>query len=125
MAFTSDLGGAGADKRHEIELRAQQQSVTKELYNLPKNDFEPHKGDLWKLSIRHSFGFTQCIQASDINHIKIKESSKDGWNIESIVTFVIFDNGGWQLSSADLNIYRWIDKDRQPSHKEFKLNLVL
>jgi len=125
MAFTSDLRTAGSDGSHAIELRARQLSIKKYLYNLPKDDFEPHKGDLWKLSIRHYFGFTQCIRARDINHIKIQQASNDGWNIESVVTFVIFDNGGWQLSSADFNVYQWIDGNKLPSHKEFKLNLVL
>jgi len=125
MAFTSNLRSAGSDGKHAIELRARYLSITKKLYNLPKDDYEPNKGDLWKLSIKHYFGFTQCIRARDINYIKIREASNDGWNIESVVTFVIFENRGWQLSSVDLNVNQWIDGNELPSHKEFKLNLVL
>ena len=125
MAFTSNVRHAGSDSSHGIELRVKQQNFRKRLYDRPGDDYDPHKGDLWKLSIRHFFGIDQCIRASDINHIKVLQWSNDGWNIESIVTFVIFDNNGWRLSSADLNVYRWIDGDDLPHHKEFKLNLVL
>ena len=64
------------------------------------------------------FGFSQCIISSDINHIMIWAGSNDGWNIESIFSFVIFEGGGWQLSSIDLSVYQWIDGDSKNEYKQ-------
>ena len=51
------------------------------------------------------------------------QGSNDGWNIEYIVTFAVVDQNNWELTSADFNIFRWIDGDNAQTHKEFALSL--
>ena len=51
------------------------------------------------------------------------QGSNDGWNIESIVTFAVVDLNNWELTSADFNVYQWIDGDDAEAHKEFTLSL--
>ena len=93
------------------------------LYNRPGDDYAPNKGDLWKISLS-SFEFDDyCITRSEIENLALLEGGNDGWNIESVVTFL---NRGthYHLLSRDFNVYRWLDGDGQLSHLRFDLNLV-
>ena len=36
---------------------------------------------------------------------------KDGWNIESIMTFLHI-NGRYEIVTADFHVNRWVDEDR-------------
>ena len=90
-------------------LKAKGQTSIKNLPDLPRDDFEPQKGDLWKLHIKDFFGFDDCITEKDVDGITIVQGSNDGWNIDSIVTFVVADQYYWELSSVDLDINQWID----------------
>ena len=123
MAYTSGIKNAGADQSHRIRLQAEGLSNTINLPDLPKDDFSPNKGDLWKLDLKASFGFTGCITINDIERISILQGSNDGWNIESIVTFAVVNQNNWELTSADFNVFRWIDGNGAESHKEFTLTL--
>ena len=56
MAYTSGTKNAGADQSHRIRLQAEGLSNTINLPDLPKDDFSPNKGDLWKLDLKASLG---------------------------------------------------------------------
>ena len=123
MAHTSDIPHAGADKDHRIRLQAKGISSVKYLPDLPKDDYLQNKGDLWKLHLKNFFGFTTCITINDIQQIAILQGSNDGWNIKSIVTFAVVNKNEWEMTSADFNVFQWIDGDSHATHKEFILSL--
>ena len=125
MAYTSDKLFSGSDQKHRIEIQANGLTKTEDLPDLPENDFSPSKGDLWKLSISSYFGFTGCITKNDIQSIAILAGSNDGWNIDSIVTYVASSEHDWELSSVDLDVDRWIDQNSKSSYKGFQLTLVI
>lgn len=121
MAFTSDIASGGSDIVQRIELQAMGKNSRQDLPNLPKDDYEPYKGDLFKLHIKDFFGFTTCIAIKDIQRISILPKS-DNWNIESIVTFAVINQNYWVLTSADLNVFQWIDANVE-AYKNFTLSL--
>ena len=123
MAYTSDIRNAGADKDHKIKLQAKGIGIVKSLPNLPGDDYLQNKGDLWKLHLKYFFGFTTCITINDIQQIAILQGSNDGWNIKSIVTFAVVNQNEWEMTSADFDVFQWIDGDSDTAHKEFVLSL--
>jgi len=125
MAFTSNLRHAGSDRLHYIQLKVNGATKQKYLPDLPKDDYEPHKGDLWKLHLKDYFGFNDCVKPKDIEGITIVQGSNDGWNIDSIVTFVVVDQYIWELSSVDLDVNQWIDGDGSTSDEKYTLSLTL
>jgi len=122
MAYTSNVVNGGSDQSHKIRLQAKGLISTRTLPDLPQDDYLPKKGDLWKLHLKHFFGFTTCVTINDIQRISILEGSSDGWNIESIVTFAVVNRYYWELTSADINVFQWIDADIK-AYKEFTLSL--
>ena len=123
MAFTSGRGGAGSDNHHSIRLNVNGQVRTRYLYDLPGDDYEKNKGDLWKIHIENTFGF-YCVKPDQIKSISLVAGSDDAWEVSSVATFVSFDNNGrnWKLLSANFDAYRRLDTDdfRQ---REFKLTI--
>ena len=124
MAHTSNVPSAGADKIHKIELQEKGLTVAKELPNLPGDDYFPSKGDLWKLNLNTFFGVKGCISRKDITGIALLAGNNDGWNIDSVITYVVFNNNQYQVSSVNLDANRWVDGDSAPSYKRFQLTLV-
>ena len=96
MAFTSGIRDSGSNLDHKIRLQAKGFKSIHFLPDLPKDTYQQQKGDLWKLSMKDSFGFTNCITIHDIQNISILAGSIDGWNIESIVTFAVVNKTVWQ-----------------------------
>ena len=123
MAYTSDVPEAGSNFFHRIRLQVNGSTSTRFLPELPGDDFSPKRGDIWKLSLTDFFEFTGCITINDIDHISVLQGSFDGWNIESIVTFAVVSEY-WELTSADFNVFQWIDGDSEEEHREFVLSLV-
>ena len=122
MAYTSGIPSAGADAPHKIRFQAKELSSIKTLPDLPQDDFLAHKGDIWKLNLRTFFGFTTCVTMNDIQP-SILQGNNNGWNIESIVTFAVVNQTIWEMTSADFNVYQWIDGDSDATMKEFSLSL--
>ena len=122
MAYTSGMQDAGSDDFFRISLQVQGSIRTKALPDLPGDDHSPNKGDLWKLDLANFFGFTGCIGITDIDRISILEGGSDGWNIESIVTFAVDNQNNGVLTSADFNIFQWIDGDSTADQREFTLS---
>ena len=85
---------------------------------------QKNKGDLWKIDFS-DFGFTDgCITIGEISGVSIVENGNDGWNIDSIVTLVKDDDGGVEVLTQDLDVFRWIDGDDLPQYRRFDLTLA-
>lgn len=123
MAFTSNRAHAGSDDSPAVQLEARGSSHSVTLYDLPKDDYEPSKGDLWKINFS-DFHYTGCVRADDITGIAILAIGNDGLNIDSIVTFVENYDGKIQIISQDFNVYRWVDNNGAPASKRFDLTLL-
>ena len=71
------------------------------------------------------FGFEfSCIHVDEIEEIAIEDTT-DGWNINSVVTFVGDSNGGFQLATIDMDVNQSIDGNGSPTNTRFELNIVL
>jgi len=124
MGFTSGLKHAGSDTSHEIEIRVNGHTYKSNLPDLPGDDYLSNKGDLWKMSLGTNFRITKCVTPDMVEYIAIEENGNDGWNIDSIVTFFVFDKYYSMLATVDLDVYRWIDGDGNIAHKRFELTRV-
>ena len=125
MAFTTGNNHAGSDSGHQVEIRANGQSRTAPLPDLPGNDYLEHKGDLWKIDLHNDFHFYGCITQGNIDWIALEENSNDGWQIESVVTFLRDDYGQYALATLDMEVNRWIDGNGHYTHTRFVLNKVI
>ena len=109
-----------SDDGHSVEVRLRTGETRHVwLYDRSGNDMFKNIGDLWKISFS-SFGFS-CVKIGQIANVAIMESSDDGWNIESIATFVKDTAGGFEVLTQDFDIYRWVDGDGDSSHRHFDL----
>ena len=123
--FTSGLAGADSDQQHCVEIKLTNgDTKTSLLPDLPGDDYLKHKGDLWELSFLNDFNFTCCVKKCDIQSIAIIESNNDGWNIETIFTFIKSGDDS-ELATKDFDVNRWIDGDGPVNHHRFELNLLL
>ena len=121
MAFTSGHANSGSHTSHSVEIRANDQVKHLVLYDRPGNDMLSHKGDLWKINIADFHFSDSCITINEIQNVYIVEGGNDGWNIESIATFVRDSSGGVQVLTQDLDVFRWIDGDGHHTHRRFQL----
>ena len=55
--------------------------------------------------------FTTCVRKSDIKSVSIVPVSSDGWNVNTIVTFVCDSDHLCSLLTQDLDINYWVDAD--------------
>ena len=122
-AYTSDKlnSDTQADVAHKIELKADGLTNTTALADLPSES----RGKQWKLSLLDDFGFAGCMRKKDIQGIAILADNNDGWNIDSIVTYVAASEHCRELSSVDFCVDRWVDQNSFPERKRFDLNLVI
>ena len=124
LAFTSGKKNAGSDDAHEVEVRAAGQTRVLKLPNRPGNDYLEHMGDLWKLTFDGDLHFTRCVTLANLDHIAIEAGGNDGWNIDSIVTYVGAPGRGFRDASIDFNVFRWIDGNGAFSHRRFMLHNI-
>ena len=61
---------------------------------------------------------------ANLDHIAIEAGSNDGWNIDSIVTFVGTASRRFGVATINFNVFRWIDGDGAPSSRRFMLTNV-
>ena len=120
LAYTSNVKDSQTAGNHEIELKANGLAKTAKFSDFP----DKLRGNLWTLSLADDFGFAGCIRKKDVQGIAILPGNTNGWNIESIVTYVAGYKDDWELSSVDLDVNRWIDSNSEDSYKRFNLNLV-
>ena len=126
MAFTSGIEDAQTKDAvgHAVEIglagRVTQLSL---LPNNEGDDYQKHKGDLWKISFKDDFLLDYCVTKYDIRSITIMENGDDGWNIETIVTF-IKSGDDYELATSDFDVNHWIQGDKEDSHRFLELTLV-
>ena len=124
MAFTSGRSRGGSNDRKNIHMKVKGIEITKRLPNLPKDDYSKNKGDLWKLSLGHFFGFSGCTRVDDVEEISLFNVGTDGWHIDSIVTYLVADRNTYQQSSVDLDIFKWVD-DKIANAQKVTLTLTV
>ena len=122
-AHTSDVlnSPTQAGVSHTVELKADGLTKTTPLADLP----DESRGNLWELSLMDDFGFATCIRKKDIQGIAIVADDTDGWNIDSIFTYVAANEQCRYLSSFDCDVDRWVDQNSFTSRKRFDLSLVI
>lgn len=124
LAFTSGLAYAGTDDRAFVEMRLTTGETKKiQLYDRPGDDYTRYKGDKWSIRLS-DFGFSdKCILRGDIVNLALLAGGDDGWNIESVVTYLKHDSYYRELS-RDFEVYRWLDGNNGPFQARFDLTLV-
>ena len=121
LAYTSNIGHSQTSGNHIIELTVDGLAKTATFTEFPGQS----RGNLWSLSLSDKFGFPGCIRKKDIQGIALIPGNSDGWNIDSIVTYVASNDYNWELNSVDLDVNRWIDTDSGKFRLRFDLNLVI
>ena len=124
LVSTSDIRHAGTVKAHNIGLQAKGELKTTAL-ETPPEGLVANGTNEWKLSLEKDFQFSGCVKVRDIENLAILENHNDGWNINSVVTFLVVDPCYWALSSVDFDVNVWIDGNSDPSYKEFNLTLFI
>lgn len=94
--------------------------------------FEIHSQHFWnnsanklELNLQSDFGFTTCVHKSDIDMVSIVPVSSDGWNIDTIVTFVCDSESVCVLLTQDLDVNYWVDADGSENGAPLVLSLKL
>ena len=127
MAFTSGYKGAGSNVHHDIEVVTNDHTTRRRLPNVPGEDMDENKGDLWSLDINW-FEFppgTTCVLPTDITRISIVANGDDDWNIDSIATVAVMNNGQVIFLTIDHDVYEWIDSNGRPEYASFDLHNVV
>ena len=124
MGFTSGVSDGGSDDFKIILIKVDGIERTRRLPNLPGNDYSKNKGDLWKLSFRQFFGISGCIKVNEVKEIALINSGRDGWHIDSIVTYLVADRFTYQQSSVDLDVFHWVD-DKIANAQKLTLTLTI
>ena len=121
MAFTSTHGYA-APRSHSVEVQANGEVRHLPLYDLPGTEAQPNRGDLWKFPMTRFHFTNSCITIGEISRVYIVERSDDDWIIDSIVTMAKDADGGVQILTQNLDVYRLVDGDgRYPPNWRFEL----
>ena len=124
LAFTSGKNHAGSDDDAYLQITHKNGIVKHvQLYNRKGDDYSKNKGDLWKIKLS-AFNFKDtCISRHDIKKLSLLHGGNDGWNIDSIVTFLKV-RSNYYLLSRDFNIFRWLDGNRSIRSRHFDLTLM-
>ena len=124
MAHTSGRRHAQSDTIHYIELRIGSMIRKVKLDRPTIDDMTRNKGDFFQIPL-YKFRFPyRCIRRSMINRVAITSGGNDGWNIQSIATFVRGRFGRVYPLTVDINKYRWVDGNGPISHRRFQLTKV-
>ena len=123
LAFTSGKTYSGSNGRHKVEVSAAGQTRSIKLPDLPGDNYLTNKGDLWKLSFRDDFGFTDCVTLESLDATVLVADSTDGWNIDSIVSYVCAADHCQEVTH-DFDVSQWIDTNGEPEHERFILTDV-
>lgn len=122
MAFTTGDKNAFTRNPPIVELTVGDQARGMVLPELPGETFIANKGDLWKINLS-GFGFTDtCITKREVEAITLIETGTDGWQIDSIVTFLKAGES-FILLSSDIDIKRWVDGNQGAQFKRFSLSI--
>ena len=130
MAFTSGVASADVvdENGHSVELRTANETRSLTLYDRPGDDYFAHKGDMWKLPIS-DFHFTDpCITFPKLQGVALLEHSFDGWQVESVVTF-LRAGSEYEVFTTDIEVNEGIfidgDKNLQGSTRRLDLTFAI
>ena len=131
VVHTSGVSGGESNGVYDLEVRVNGITHSVELGDLPGDQAQSHKGDLWKFRLNNDLGITSpsCIRKSNIDEIAIEEDTNDGWHIDSVIT-VLKSGSNYQVATLDMEADQWIDGDGNPSSqpgvtKRFVLNKII
>jgi hypothetical protein len=123
MAFTGGSEFALTNDPPYIELTVGDETIAVQLPIVTGLEFQIFKGDIWVIDLAQ-FGFTDaCITQWDVDGIAVLEGGTDGWLINSIVTFLLDDDGSYSLLSSDIDVDVWIDGNSGEEQQRFDLTL--
>ena len=126
MAFTSGRSGAGSDTNHHVRLNVNGRVYGRNLDDLPGDDYQKNRGDLWKMHINRFVPpfILKCVKPEQIRGVSLAVGSDDSWGISDVATFVSFDNNGKnaQLLSVNFNAYKRLSTQKNQL-RNFKLNI--
>ena len=123
MAFTGGTQNALTNHPPFIQLTVGGEIGMVQLPEVTGLEFQNDKGDLWAIDL-NDFGLSSaCIRQRDIEGIAVVEGGTDGWLIDSIVTFLLDEDGNFTLLSRDIDVDRWIDGNGGDERKRFDLTL--
>ena len=125
VAFTSGISHAGSDDSHYLNVVLKNGDHRKvQLYNRPGDDYKKHKGDIWKFNIR-TFHFRDgCITKGDFRHVYLQAGGKDGWNIQSVITYLYFNARHLTFVTSNLHVNRWLDGNGPAWQRRYTLSRV-
>ena len=88
VAHTSGVSGGQSDGTYHLEVKVNGITHSVELGDLPGDQAQSHKGDLWEFRLKTDLGITSpsCIRIGNIEEIAIEENTNDGWHIDSVIT---------------------------------------
>ena len=126
LAHTSGASNGQSNGAFDLEVRVNGITHSVELGDLPGDQAQSHKGDLWTFSLKNDLGITSpsCIWKSNIEEIAIEESTNDGWHIDSVIT-VLKSGSNYQVATLDMEADQWVDGNGSPSSKRFILNKII
>ena len=128
MGFTSGRRDAQTRSRQKVLVRHSNGRVRQVIpYKIPN---VRNKGVLWKISFSRFHFRDSCITRSNIRRVTLKYGSNDGWNIDSVVSF-LRSSYRWfgkirtyyRLLSTNFNIYRWLDGNQGLAFRTYSLTL--
>ena len=103
-------------------------AYTAPLSDLPGDQADPGKGDLWRLSMA-DFGIKYWYPTrNSIQSFAIVKGSNDGWLIDSVIT-VLKDayapgHPNYEVATVDMEKHQWVDGDDATAHLRFDLHKI-
>ena len=93
-------------------------------YDIVSSDFWDRSANELQLNLQSDFRFTTCVRKRDIKRVSIVPLSTDGWNVQTIVTFVCDPFSDCSLLTQDLDINYWVDSDGSQDGAPLELSIV-
>ena len=122
LVFSTDHRFALSEGPHAIEVVTHSEYAA--AFEINSQCFWNNSTNKLELNLRSDFGFTTCVHKSDIKSVSIVPVSSDGWNVNTIVTFVCDSDRLCSLLTQDLDIDYWVDADGSDNGAPLVLSLV-
>ena len=123
IAITGDTQNSFTRHPPFLEMTIGVETGSVQLQPVNGDEFERGRGAVWTFNTA-DFGFTdRCIEVDDVDGLAVLEGGTDGWNIATIVTQVLDDDGDFSVLSSDIGVDRWIDGNGGEERKRFDLTL--
>lgn len=121
LVFSTSHRFALSQGPHAIEIATPSEYAA---FEIRSQRFWNNSANKLELNLQSDFGFTTCVHKSDIEGVSIVPVSRDGWNVNTIVTFVCDSERQCSLLTQDLDIDYWVDADGSEKGASLELSLV-